>query len=224
MRSAPAFVRLWPKFARSPICCSDGHSVCCTTAAGAVAAGAATVVAPAVVVAGGGAASVVAGCVTVNETVVLGCSFVVAGVGAACVSWVSACFDDPQLAPASTTTSAPRAIERRTRARLLVRADGRATSASNQLSWFKTLYDRSTNRKECRKLRQRRVDNRPRGLLLVQKRLALCPTSGRGSKGESMLDGENKGASLRDYLRVVRRRKWVIAQALILVPAAAVAF
>src|SRR3954469_23233459 len=45
-----------------------------------------------------------------------------------------------------------------------------------------------------------------------------------GSKGESMLDGENKGASLRDYLRVVRRRKWIIAQALILVPAAAVAF
>src|SRR3954471_4883924 len=120
MRSAPAFVRLWPKFARSPICCSDGHSVCCTTAAGAVAAGAATVVAPGVVVAGGGAASVVAGCVTVRETVVLGSSFVVAGVGAACVAWVSACFDDPHPAPASTTTSAPRAIERRTRARLLV--------------------------------------------------------------------------------------------------------
>src|SRR3954452_12374307 len=156
MRSAPAFVRLWPKFARSPICCSDGHSVCCTTAAGAVAAGAAPVVVPA------------AGWGTVREAGVLRSSFVVAGVGAACVAWVSACFDDPHPAPASTTTSAPRAIERRTRARLLVRADGRATSASNQLSWFKTLYDRSTNRKECRKLRQRRVDNRPRGLLLVQ--------------------------------------------------------
>src|SRR4051794_27948701 len=42
--------------------------------------------------------------------------------------------------------------------------------------------------------------------------------------GVQMPDGENNGASLRDYLRVVRRRKWIIAQALILVPAAAVAF
>lgn len=32
------------------------------------------------------------------------------------------------------------------------------------------------------------------------------------------------GSSLRDYLRVVRRRKWIILQAVVLVPAAAVAF
>ena len=31
------------------------------------------------------------------------------------------------------------------------------------------------------------------------------------------------GARLHDYLRVVRRRKWIILQALILIPAAAVA-
>ena len=31
------------------------------------------------------------------------------------------------------------------------------------------------------------------------------------------------GASLRDYLRVVRRRKWIILQAVLLVPAVAVA-
>ena len=30
------------------------------------------------------------------------------------------------------------------------------------------------------------------------------------------------GASLRDYLRVVRRRKWIILQAVLLVPAVAV--
>jgi succinoglycan biosynthesis transport protein ExoP len=42
------------------------------------------------------------------------------------------------------------------------------------------------------------------------------------------LHGENQGlqraATLRDYLQVVRRRKWVIAQAVVLVPLAAVAF
>src|SRR5438552_19202261 len=31
-------------------------------------------------------------------------------------------------------------------------------------------------------------------------------------------------ATLRDYLQVVRRRKWIILQAVVLVPAAAVAF
>ncbi len=31
-------------------------------------------------------------------------------------------------------------------------------------------------------------------------------------------------ASLRDYLHVVRRRKWIILQAVVLVPAAAIAF
>src|SRR3954454_18187383 len=31
-------------------------------------------------------------------------------------------------------------------------------------------------------------------------------------------------STLRDYLRVVRRRKWIILQAVILVPAAAIAF
>jgi tyrosine-protein kinase len=34
----------------------------------------------------------------------------------------------------------------------------------------------------------------------------------------------DRGTTLRDYLRVVRRRKWVIVQAVVLVPAAAVAF
>jgi RNA polymerase sigma factor (sigma-70 family) len=34
----------------------------------------------------------------------------------------------------------------------------------------------------------------------------------------------DQGTTLRDYLRVVRRRKWIILQAVILVPAAAVAF
>jgi Mrp family chromosome partitioning ATPase len=34
----------------------------------------------------------------------------------------------------------------------------------------------------------------------------------------------DQGATLRDYLRVVRRRKWIILQAVVLVPAAAVAF
>ena len=37
-------------------------------------------------------------------------------------------------------------------------------------------------------------------------------------------EGETTGSSLRDYLRVVRRRKWIIAQAVLLVPATAVAF
>jgi Mrp family chromosome partitioning ATPase len=34
----------------------------------------------------------------------------------------------------------------------------------------------------------------------------------------------DQGAALREYLRVVRRRKWIILQAVVLVPAAAVAF
>jgi Mrp family chromosome partitioning ATPase/capsular polysaccharide biosynthesis protein len=41
-----------------------------------------------------------------------------------------------------------------------------------------------------------------------------------------MTSGTNlaHGATLRDYLQVVRRRKWIIAQAVLLVPAAALAF
>jgi succinoglycan biosynthesis transport protein ExoP len=37
-------------------------------------------------------------------------------------------------------------------------------------------------------------------------------------------DGSLQSSSLRDYLRVVRRRKWIILQAVVLVPLAAVAF
>ena len=37
-------------------------------------------------------------------------------------------------------------------------------------------------------------------------------------------DATGHGSTLRDYLHVVRRRKWIILQALVLVPAAAVAF
>jgi polysaccharide biosynthesis transport protein len=39
-----------------------------------------------------------------------------------------------------------------------------------------------------------------------------------------MQEGRHAASSLRDYLRVVRRRKWIILQAAIVVPAAAVAF
>ncbi|MBA2240299.1 MAG: hypothetical protein H0W09_03495, partial [Solirubrobacterales bacterium] len=35
---------------------------------------------------------------------------------------------------------------------------------------------------------------------------------------------DNTGTTLRDYLDVMRRRKWIILQALVLVPAAAAAF
>lgn len=38
------------------------------------------------------------------------------------------------------------------------------------------------------------------------------------------MDGSGHGATLRDYLRVLRRRKWLIAQAVVLVPLAAVLF
>ena len=58
-----------------------------------------------------------------------------------------------------------------------------------------------------------------------EKGSALCPLHGKRSEGSQVPGhGENQGASLRDYLRVVRRRKWIIVQALVLVPVAAVAF
>src|SRR4051812_35462091 len=38
------------------------------------------------------------------------------------------------------------------------------------------------------------------------------------------VDGEARTASLRDYLHVLRRRKWIILQAAVLVPLAAVLF
>ena len=46
-----------------------------------------------------------------------------------------------------------------------------------------------------------------------------------GGKG-ALVTGTEWGhaATLRDYLHVVRRRKWIILQAVVLVPAAAIAF
>lgn len=54
----------------------------------------------------------------------------------------------------------------------------------------------------------------PPGLKRVRGRRGVVLTSER--TGES--------ATLRDYLLVARRRKWIILQAVVLVPAAAVAF
>ena len=43
-------------------------------------------------------------------------------------------------------------------------------------------------------------------------------------KGRTISDTDSKRSNLQDRLRVVRRRKWIFLQAVILVPAAAVAY
>ena len=70
--------------------------------------------------------------------------------------------------------------------------------------------------------------------MLVRKDVALWDSGasltaavfwGEHYEGETLSEGDahgGHGASLRDYLRVVRRRKWIILLAVLLVPAVAV--
>src|SRR3954462_14743750 len=59
-------------------------------------------------------------------------------------------------------------------------------------------------------------------LCALPRRAGHC---GRIDRGELLTTGHSShAATLRDYLHVVKRRKWIIVQAVVLVPAAAMAF